>query len=53
MRERWSIRVSSTARSPGGIAQGIGEVLLERIVYDTDGQMPTGSLLDYALAPRR
>ena len=33
----------------GGIAQGIGEVLLERIVYDTDGQMPTGSLMDYAL----
>ena len=33
----------------GGIAQGIGETLLERIVYDADGQMPTGSLMDYAL----
>ena len=33
----------------GGIAQGIGEALLERIVYDADGQMLTGSLMDYAL----
>ena len=33
----------------GGIAQGVGEALLERIVYDADGQMPTGSLMDYAL----
>ena len=33
----------------GGIAQGIGEVLLERVVYDTDGQLLTGSLMDYAL----
>ena len=33
----------------GGIAQGIGEVLLERVVYDADGQLLTGSLMDYAL----
>ena len=33
----------------GGIAQGVGEALLERIVYDADGQMLTGSLMDYAL----
>jgi carbon-monoxide dehydrogenase large subunit len=33
----------------GGIAQGIGESLLEKIVYDADGQLLTGSLLDYAL----
>ena len=33
----------------GGVAQGIGEALLERIVYDADGQLLTGSLMDYAL----
>lgn len=33
----------------GGIAQGLGEALLERIVYSEDGQLLTGSLLDYAL----
>ncbi len=33
----------------GGIAQGVGEALLERIVYDDDGQLLTGSLMDYAL----
>jgi len=33
----------------GGIAQGLGEALMERIVYDGDGQLLTGSLMDYAL----
>ena len=33
----------------GGIAQGIGEALLERIVYDGGGQILTGSLMDYAV----
>lgn len=33
----------------GGIAQGIGEALLERVVYDRNGQILTGSLMDYAL----
>ena len=33
----------------GGIAQGLGEVLMERIVYDDDGQLLTGSLMDYAV----
>ncbi len=33
----------------GGIAQGIGEALLERIVYDEAGQLLTGSLMDYAV----
>ena len=32
----------------GGIAQGIGETLLERVVYDREGQILTGSLMDYA-----
>ncbi|WP_240789883.1 xanthine dehydrogenase family protein molybdopterin-binding subunit [Roseomonas sp. HF4] len=34
----------------GGLAQGIGQALLEDIVYDCDsGQLLTGSLMDYAL----
>ena len=33
----------------GGIAQGVGEALLERVVYGSDGQVLTGSLMDYAL----
>jgi carbon-monoxide dehydrogenase large subunit len=33
----------------GAMAQGIGEALQERVVYDTDGQLVTASLLDYAL----
>ncbi len=33
----------------GGIAQGIGQVLMEHIVYDEDGQLLTGSLMDYGL----
>ena len=36
----------------GGIAQGIGQALYERVVYDPDsGQLLTGSLMDYC-APR-
>ncbi|MYJ70695.1 MAG: xanthine dehydrogenase family protein [Rhodospirillaceae bacterium] len=33
----------------GGIAQGIGEAVLERIVYDADGQLLTGSFMDYGI----
>ncbi len=33
----------------GGLAQGLGCVLSERIVYDGDGQLLTGSLMDYAV----
>lgn len=33
----------------GGLAQGIGQALRERIVYDADGQLLSGSLMDYAL----
>ncbi|MEI6546639.1 MAG: molybdopterin cofactor-binding domain-containing protein, partial [Burkholderiales bacterium] len=34
----------------GGIAQGIGQALLEQAVYDTEsGQLLTGSYLDYAM----
>ena len=33
----------------GGVAQGIGQVLMERMVFDADGQPLTGSFMDYAL----
>jgi carbon-monoxide dehydrogenase large subunit len=33
----------------GGIAQGVGQALLEGAVYDADGQLVTGSLMDYTL----
>jgi len=33
----------------GGTAQGIGAALMEDLVYDSDGQLVTGSLMDYAL----
>jgi carbon-monoxide dehydrogenase large subunit len=33
----------------GGIAQGIGEALLEQVVVSSDGQLMSGSLLDYAV----
>lgn len=35
----------------GALAQGLGQALLERVVYDEGGALVTGSLLDYA-APR-
>ncbi len=33
----------------GGVAQGIGQALLEEGVYDEDGQLISGSMLDYAI----
>jgi carbon-monoxide dehydrogenase large subunit len=33
----------------GGVVQGIGQVMLERTVYDADGQFLTGSFMDYCL----
>lgn len=33
----------------GGVMQGIGQALYERVVYDEDGQLITGSFIDYAL----
>jgi carbon-monoxide dehydrogenase large subunit len=33
----------------GGLAQGLGQAMLERIVYDDEGQLLTGSLMDYAI----
>lgn len=37
-------------QSQGGIAQGIGQALMERAVFDADsGQLLSGSFLDYAM----
>jgi carbon-monoxide dehydrogenase large subunit len=33
----------------GGVAQGLSTVLLERLVYDRNGQLTTATLLDYLL----
>jgi carbon-monoxide dehydrogenase large subunit len=33
----------------GGVVQGLGQVLLEGAVYDADGQLVTGSFMDYAM----
>jgi len=33
----------------GGVVQGLGQVLLEQAVYDADGQLVTGSFMDYAM----
>jgi carbon-monoxide dehydrogenase large subunit len=33
----------------GGVVQGIGQTLMEHTVYDEDGQLLSGSFMDYAL----
>lgn len=33
----------------GGVAQGVGQALTERVVYDDDGQLLTASFMDYAM----
>ncbi len=33
----------------GGLAQGIGQALLEAVIFDDQGQLLTGTLMDYAM----
>ncbi|MDD9977352.1 MAG: molybdopterin-dependent oxidoreductase, partial [Boseongicola sp.] len=33
----------------GGVVQGIGQALTERVVYDDDGQLLTATFMDYAM----
>jgi carbon-monoxide dehydrogenase large subunit len=33
----------------GGLAQGIGQALLEHVRYGTDGQLLTGTFMEYAM----
>src|SRR5437867_238102 len=33
----------------GGLVQGIGQAMIEEVVYNEDGQLLTGSFMDYAI----
>ena len=33
----------------GGVAQGVGQALLEACIYDADGQLMSGSMMDYTM----
>ena len=33
----------------GGVVQGVGQILFENIAYDEDGQLLSGSFMDYAM----
>ncbi len=37
----------------GGIVQGVGQILMEQTIYDEDGQLVTGSYMDYAMPKAR
>ncbi len=37
----------------GAVAQGLGQALMEQVVYDDGGQLVTGSFIDYARRRRR
>jgi aerobic carbon-monoxide dehydrogenase large subunit len=37
------------AQVHGGVAQGLGQALTESVVYDADGQLLSGSFMDYAM----
>ena len=39
----------TAGQAHGGVIQGIGQALMERTVYDPQGQPVTGSYMDYAL----
>ncbi len=46
------VRISPTlvrGQVHGGLAQGIAQALWEEVVYSEDGQLVTGSLMDYAI----
>src|SRR5262245_20281238 len=46
------VRISPTlvaGQVHGGLAQGIAQALLEELVYGADGQLVTGSLMDYCV----
>ena len=57
LRDYWSIDDVGRVINPmvvegqiqGGIAQGIGQALLEHCVFDDSGQLLTGSFMDYAM----
>jgi carbon-monoxide dehydrogenase large subunit len=38
-----------TGQMHGGIAQGVGQSLMEQMVYDADGQVLSGTFMDYSM----
>src|SRR5262249_7542508 len=42
-------RMLTAGQAHGGVVQGIGQALMERTVYDPQGQPVAGSYMDYAL----
>ena len=42
-------RLLAEGQVHGGVAQGLGQALMEDIVYDADGQLLSGSFMDYAM----
>ncbi len=40
---------TAEAQMHGGLVQGIGQALYEEVVYNEEGQLLTGSLMDYSL----
>ena len=51
---RWTMRepdqsADRRGQIHGGLAQGIGQAMIEEAVYDEDGQLMTGSFMDYAM----
>ncbi len=40
---------SALGQLQGGLAQGLGQALFERVVYDESGQLLSGSLMDYCV----
>lgn len=36
-------------QAQGGVVQGLGQVLMEFVAFDEDGQLQTGSFMDYAM----
>ena len=57
LRDYWSVDDVGRVVNPmvvegqiqGGVAQGIGQAILEHCIFDEDGQLLTGSFLDYAV----
>jgi aerobic carbon-monoxide dehydrogenase large subunit len=39
----------ATGQVHGGVVQGIGQALMEHVVYDSDGQLINGSYMDYTM----
>ncbi len=41
--------ITVEGQAHGGVMQGIGQALMERTYYDNDGQLLSGSFMDYAM----